>query len=285
MANFFNRNKADDLHEQVIQIDVERIRPNPLQPRKQFDPMQMEELSRSITENGVIQPIIVRQAGEIYEIVAGERRLRAAKMSRLATIPAIVRQLTDRDLAEIALVENLQRADLSFFEEAEGYLRLIEEFHMTQEEVAEKVGKSQPTIANKLRILKIDPIVKENIMVGLITERHVRALLRLKTTEEQLLILKEIYENELNVKDTEQLITAFLEGRLEIVKENEIEDGSESAEQGKQTIRRMFSDYRIYINTVKAAVETIRNSGIDAKMDQEETDESLQITITIPKTK
>ncbi len=287
VSKFFGRNKAEEASDQVLSLDLNLLQVNPYQPRKQFDPIQLEELSRSIAELGVIQPIVVRQSGDKYEIVAGERRFRASKMAGLAVIPAVLRNFTDREMAEIALVENLQRADLNYFEEAEGYRKLIEEFHLTQEDVAARVGKSQPTIANKLRILKIDPIVKENIMVELLTERHVRALLKLRSSEEQLLILKEIYEKELNVKDSEYLITEFLEGRVVISEGHE--DGSENDEtepaQKQPRIRRIFADMRIYVNTIKAAVTTIEESGIDVKMDQTETDDFIQLTITIPRAK
>lgn len=286
VSKFFGRNKAEEASDQVLSLDLNLLQVNPYQPRKQFDPIQLEELSRSIAELGIIQPIVVRQSGDKYEIVAGERRFRASKMAGLTVIPAVVRNFTDREMAEIALVENLQRADLNYFEEAEGYRKLIEEFHLTQEDVAARVGKSQPTIANKLRILKIDPIVKENIMVELLTERHVRALLKLRSPEEQLLILKEIYEKELNVKDSEYLITEFLEGRVVISEGEEAqEDGEADAVQKQQRIRRIFADMRIYVNTIKAAVTTIEESGIDVKMDQTETDDFIQLTITIPRAK
>lgn len=286
VSKFFGRNKAEEVSDQVLSLDLNLLQVNPYQPRKQFDPNQLEELSRSISELGVIQPIVVRQSGEKYEIVAGERRFRASKLAGLISIPAVVRNFTDREMAEIALVENLQRADLNYFEEAEGYRKLIEEFHLTQEDVATRVGKSQPTIANKLRILKIDPIVKENIMVELLTERHVRALLKLRSSEEQLLILKEIYEKDLNVKDSEYLITEFLEGRVVISEGEGIqEEGEADTVQKQQRIRRIFADMRIYVNTIKAAVTTIEESGIDVKMDQTETDDFIQLTITIPRAK
>ncbi|MEL7624539.1 MAG: ParB/RepB/Spo0J family partition protein [Clostridiales bacterium] len=286
VSKFFGRNKAEEASDQVLSLDLNLLQVNPYQPRKQFDPIQLEELSRSIAELGIIQPIVVRQSGDKYEIVAGERRFRASRMAGLTAIPAVVRNFTDREMAEIALVENLQRADLNYFEEAEGYRKLIEEFHLTQEDVAARVGKSQPTIANKLRILKIDPIVKENIMVELLTERHVRALLKLRSPEEQLLILKEIYEKELNVKDSEYLITEFLEGRIVISEGEETqEDGEADTVQKQQRIRRIFADMRIYVNTIKAAVTTIEESGIDVKMDQTETDDFIQLTITIPRAK
>jgi len=283
VANFFSKGKSEEQQDKVIPIDVEQINPNPFQPRKHFEAMQMEELSRSIAEKGIIQPIVVRQDGDRYEIVAGERRWRAAKMAGYKAVPAIVREYTDQELTEIALVENLQRADLSYFEEAEGYRRLIEEFRITQEEIAEKVGKSQPTIANKLRILRIDPAVKEQIMVELITERHVRALLKLKTPEEQLAILKEVYENELNVKDTEIMINDYLEGRTALPGEGPDEDEEPQEERKKQTFHRVFSDMRIYVNTIKAAVATIIDTGVDVVMDQAETEDAIQITVTISK--
>jgi len=282
ISRMLNKNKSEDVTEQVYQINLNLLQPNPYQPRKQFDAIQLDELSRSIAEIGVIQPIVVRQTGTAYEIVAGERRWRAAKNAGLHTIPALIRQFTDRELAEVALIENLQRADLGYFEEAEGFRRLIEEFHLTQEEVAKRVGKSQPTVANKLRILRIDPKVRENIMVELLSERHVRSLLRLKTPEEQLFALKEIYEKELNVKDTEQFITDFLAGRVSLDDEKEGEEEEDAAGHKRKTTRRISSDLRIYVNTIKAAVTTVLDAGVDVKMAQTETAEGIQLTITIP---
>jgi len=260
--------------------------PNPFQPRKNFEPIQMEELSRSIAELGVIQPIVVRQTGDKFEIVAGERRWRAARIAGHTEIPAVVRNFNDREMAEIALVENLQRADLNYFEEAEGYLRLIEDFHLTQEAIASRVGKSQPTIANKLRLLRLDAAVRDQVMVEILTERHVRALLRLKTTDDQLALLKEIYERDLNVSDTEHLVSEYLSGRV-VIDEWSMGDEDEETTDGekRQNIRRVFADMRIYVNTIRAAVTTIAESGVEISMDQQETDESIQLTITIPRIK
>jgi len=284
VSKLFGKNREDDPPDQVLNIGLDLLSPNPFQPRKQFDSVQMEELSRSITEIGVIQPIVIRQAGDGYQIVAGERRWRAAKLAGLTTIPSIIRNFSDREMAEIALVENLQRADLNYFEEAEGYRRLIEDFHMTQAELATRIGKTQPSISNKLRLLQIDPDVKDNIMVELLTERHVSALLKLKTACEQNWVLKEIYENELNVNDTEHLIAEYLAGRIAVVREPD-EDGTEEDEkrEKKQTIRRVFSDMRIYVNTIKAAVSSIIEAGVDAKVEQTETEESIQLTVTLPR--
>ena len=280
----FAKNKGEETSGKIVNLDVQLLHPNPFQPRKKFDPTQMEELSRSIAEKGIIQPVVVRQNGERYEIVAGERRWRAAAMAGYTTVTAIIRPYTDQEMTEIALIENLQRADLNYFEEAEGYRRLMEEFHMTQENVAVKVGKSQPTVANKLRLLKIDENVKEQIS-ELLTERHARALLRLKTPEDQLLILREICEQELNVKATEQLITDYLEGRAYITedKQSDSEGGEQKAK--RQTIKRIVYDERIYINTIKAALSSLIESGIDIKMNQDVTENEIKVTITIPRMK
>lgn len=277
----------DPVYDQVMDLDIDKLVPNPFQPRKYFDTVQLDELARSIKELGVIQPILVRTCGEYYEIVAGERRFRASQRAGLNRIPAVVREFTDRELAEVALVENLQRADLSYFEEAEGYRRLIDEFSLTQEEVAVRVGKSQPTIANKLRILKLDPGVRENIVVDLLTERHIRALLKLNTPEDQLIILKEVYERELTVRQTEILIEDYLSGRA-FVKEEEAQPDASSEEQfpeKRQSIRRVFSDMRIYINTIKSAVATIEEAGLPIKMTQVDFDDYVEVTIQLPRIK
>ncbi|HCP14652.1 MAG TPA: nucleoid occlusion protein [Peptococcaceae bacterium] len=277
----------DPVYDQVMDLDIDKLVPNPFQPRKYFDTVQLDELARSIKELGVIQPILVRTCGEFYEIVAGERRFRASQRAGLNHIPAVVREFTDRELAEVALVENLQRADLSYFEEAEGYRRLIEEFSLTQEEVAVRVGKSQPTIANKLRILKLDPGVRENIVVDLLTERHIRALLKLNTPEEQLVILKEVYERELTVRQTEVLIEDFLSGRAFVTEETVQSDTPSEALQPekRQSIKRVFRDMRIYINTIKSAVATIEEAGLPIKMTQVDFDDYVEVTIQLPRIK
>lgn len=284
VSKFFGKGKNEDSPDQVLEINLGLLNPNPFQPRRQFDQNQMDELSRSIAEIGVIQPIVVRKTKDLYEIVAGERRWRAAKMAGQSTIPAVVRSFSDREMAEIALIENLQRADLNYFEEAEGYRKLIEDFHVTQEDLAKRMGKSQPTIANKLRLLRIDPVVKDKIWVDILSERHVRALLKLQNPEDQLIILKEIYENELTVKDTESMIVEFLEGRLKPGEDAKTEDMAEGEKtEKKQNVRRVFSDIRIYINTIKDTVNTILDTGVNIKMKQEETDEGVTLTITIPR--
>ena len=189
--------------EAIMELSIAEIQPNPFQPRLYFDPAQLEELSNSIREYGVLQPVIVRLVDGKYQLVSGERRFRASMLAGKESIPALIRQLSDREVAEMALIENLQREDLNYFEEAEGYARLIQEFQITQEEVAKKMGKSQPTIANKLRLLQISQRVRKEISVDVITERHVRSLLKLKNEEQQLDVLNRIYKNNLNVRQTD----------------------------------------------------------------------------------
>lgn len=275
--------ESDPVVDQVMDLDIDKLVPNPFQPRKYFDTMQLDELARSIKELGVIQPILVRSRGEVFEIVAGERRFRASQRAGLKQIPAVIREFTDRELAEVALVENLQRADLSYFEEAEGYRRLIEEFNLTQEEVAQRVGKSQPTIANKLRILKLDPAVRENVMVDLLTERHIRALLKLNTPDDQLMILKEIYEHELTVRQTELLIEDYLAGKVTLQEEETLAE--DALPEKRQRIKRIFRDMRIYINTIKSAVATIEEAGLPIKMTQTDHDDYIEVTIQLPRIK
>jgi ParB family chromosome partitioning protein len=260
--------------EQIKDISLDSIRPNPFQPRKYFDAFQLEELAKSIKEYGVIQPIIVRKVESSYELIAGERRYRASQIIGNKTIPAIIRNMSDRDIAEMALIENLQREDLSYFEEAEGYISLINEFKLTQEEVAKRVGKSQSTIANKLRLLKLHEEVRKNITPDVITERHARALLKLHDKQAQIDVLKEIYENELNVRETDSLV----ESKLNKIQEEENKNNPKK-------IIRIFKDIRLYINTIKSAVNTIKEAGIDVKMNEKLLDEYVEIVIKIQRPK
>jgi len=185
----------------ITYIPLDKIRPNPYQPRRNFEYSALEELCNSIKEYGVIQPINVRKTpGNQYELVAGERRLRASIMAGLKEIPAIIIDVNEDDLAIMALIENLQREDLGYLEEAEGYQNLIREHGLTQEELAQKIGKSQSTIANKIRLLKLPPMVKKMLSDHQLTERHARALLKLHDEQIQLKVLKKVCEKELNVK-------------------------------------------------------------------------------------
>lgn len=265
-------NAAEDKDERVQEIEINMIKPNPFQPRKVFDQIQLDELAKSIKEYGLIQPVIVRSTKEGYELIAGERRLRASASIGNKSIPAIIRNIEDRELAELALIENLQREDLNYFEEAEGYRRLLADFSLTQEEIAKRVGRGQSTIANKIRLLKLPETVKANIAAEIITERHARALLKLSDEETQMAALKEIYERELNVRETDLLIEQMLQQKEQRDKPKD-----------NKRIVRIFKDMRIYINTIKSAVTAIENAGLDVKMTEKSFDDYVEVTIQIPK--
>ncbi|MCD6362773.1 MAG: ParB/RepB/Spo0J family partition protein [Synergistetes bacterium] len=202
---------TDTSHKELKEIPIDSIVLNPYQPRRMIDPESLKELAESIKEMGVLQPIIVRSIGkERYELVAGERRWRAARLAGLEKIPAMIMEATEKETLVFALVENLQRADLNPIEEAHGYKRLMLEFNLTQEEIAQMVGKKQSTIANKLRLLKLPSLVQERVIDGTITERHARALLKLPSESEILKALKQIEQRKLNVNQTEELVNKML---------------------------------------------------------------------------
>lgn len=184
----------------------------------------------------------------------------------------MVRQLNDREVAEMALIENLQREDLNYFEEAEGYARLIQEFQITQEEVARKMGKSQPTVANKLRLLHIPERVRREISVDVITERHVRSLLKLKEEELQLEALNRIYKNNLNVRQTDDLVETML-----------IREEKSIREQKKKKMMKAIKDMKIFVNTIKGTVKTIQDAGLPAEVSEREDDDYLEVVIRLPK--
>lgn len=192
--------------EQVIQIPLPQLRPNPYQPRKKFDPQSIAELSQSIKEHGVIQPIIVRKSIKGYDIVAGERRWRAAQEAGLETVPAVIKSLSDREMMEIALIENLQRENLNVMETAAAYKRLMETFDLTQDELALKVGKSRPHVANFLRLLQLPEKVQKEVMDGKLSMGHARALLGLKDKQAMEKMAQKCIKDELSVRQLEELI-------------------------------------------------------------------------------
>ncbi|MBQ7794870.1 MAG: ParB/RepB/Spo0J family partition protein [Clostridia bacterium] len=251
---------------QVLSLPMHKIRPNPNQPRKYFDTVSLEELAQSIEEYGVIQPITVRKVFDGYEIVAGERRFRASENVGLDTIPAIVINADEEKSALIALLENLQRDDLCFFEIAEGYRKLIQERGMTQEELAHKIGKSQSTVANKLRLLKLPPRVKRMVREYTLTERHARALLHLSDEESQIKAAKEICRKHLSITQTEDLVKSMLRAERE----------------HKGNIKYAArTDLRMFTNTVKRALDLIREAGAPADMEKKEYDWGVEYKITV----
>jgi len=258
-------------NKEIIKIDLNKITPNRYQPREIFKDKSLVELRDSIKSYGIIQPISLRKLNEeSYEIVAGERRFKAAKMAGLDEIPSIVVDIEENDSANIALIENIQREDLNFIEEARAYQQIMIKFGITQEELSQKIGKSQSTIANKVRILKLPPVIKEKLLTNDLTERHGRALLKIEDESIQEEILNKVIEKNLNVKDTEKLIKSVKE---KIDKEEK---------PTKQNIRN-FINYKIYINTIKNAYNEILKTGIKAKFEEKEKDDYIEVKVKIPK--
>lgn len=206
----------------VREIRITDIEPNSSQPRKYFNDEKLSQLAESIKQHGVVQPLIVQRDGDVYKIVAGERRWRASRLAGLQTVPAIVRDLSNKQVMEIALIENLQREDLNPVEEAEAYDKLISDFNMTQEEISATVGKSRPAIANSLRLLSLQDKIKTRLIAGEITSGHARALLAINDTTLQLKAVEEIIKKELNVRDTELLVKRLT--KQKILKKKETSD-------------------------------------------------------------
>ncbi len=255
---------------EVLYLPVDSIKPNPYQPRKFFERANLEELAKSIREYGVIQPISVRLInGYSYELVAGERRLRASKMAGVTTIPAIVINVCDQDSAVLAIIENLQRQNLNFLEEAEGLHNLMVDYNFTQEQMANKIGKSQSAIANKMRILKLPKSVQTMLVENDLTERHARALLALSEEADQLKILQRVIEGNLTVKKTEELIAKMLE--------------SKKTQKNKHCmkLKRFVKDIKIFTNTIKQAIDVMNDSGLKTEYDIDENETGCDILIRI----
>lgn len=251
-------------------ISTDIIIPNTYQPRRYFNEDTIDELGVSIKTYGIIQPLSVRKIEDNkYELIAGERRFRAAKKIGLKEVPVIVTDISDKDSAAIALLENIQREDLNFLEEAEAYENLIKEHKYTQAELANIIGKKQSTIANKIRILKLDKDIRQKVLENSLTERHARALLKLPTRELQNKVLKNVIKRALNVKRTEELINKEL---LKL-------SGKELASDGKKKIKGIFAP-RVYVNTVKQVFDKY---GVKATYRTKESDDNIQVIISIPK--
>ena len=259
----------------IVYLRTDELTPNPVQPRKRFDDESLEELSGSIKSYGIVNPLTVRLRCGTYELVAGERRLRAAKLAGLEEVPCILIDVNMEDASLIALVENLQRRDLDFIEEALGISQLIRMFGMSQEEAARRIGKSQSAVANKLRLLKLPSDVLESLRQNGLTERHGRALLRLPNPVAQRAALEYIVDNGLTVAATDAYIDALLSAPEE----------AEQKDEEKPEKRRTFvlKDVRVFLNTLSRSIDLMKQGGIDAGIQREETDDSLILTISIPK--
>lgn len=257
----------------ITYLPVDEIYPSPVQPRKRFPQESLQELSDSIAQYGVLNPLTVRRRAGKYELVAGERRLRASRMAGLYEVPCILVDVNMEESSLLALIENIQRKDLDFVEEAEGISQLIRIFDMSQEEAAHRLGKSQPSVANKLRLLRLPVDVLDMLRDEGLTERHGRALLRLKTPEEQRTACRVMVSQHMNVAAAEEYIEAILS----------------SPPVPEQKLRRktlfILKDVRVFLNTLTHGMEVMKQGGIDVDMAKHETDTELVLTISIPKQK
>ena len=252
----------------ILYLPVGKIRPNPAQPRKIFEHEGLRELAASISHYGILQPLTVRRVSGEYELVAGERRLRAAKIAGLFEVPCILLSVDEEQSGLVALVENLQRRDLDYIEEAQGLLRLMRQYSMSQEQAASKVGKSQSAVANKLRILRHGERVLAKLREHMLSERHARALLKIEDEQERLQVIDIIVKRQLNVARTESFIETLLEKKAE----------------PKKGIRKLIvRDVRLFLNSVDHSLELVRGAGIDAKASREETEHEIVLTIRLPK--
>ncbi|MBQ4533973.1 MAG: ParB/RepB/Spo0J family partition protein [Ruminococcus sp.] len=266
MAGFLNFTKEKSIN-RVIEIDIKQIVPNPHQPRKHFPDNEIAALADSIAQNGILQPLSVRRYKDKFELIAGERRLRAAKLGGLSVVPCIVHDISDRNSAILALVENIQRQDLSFFEEAVAIEKLIMYYGMTQEDAA-KLGKAQSTIANKLRLLRLTPAERDLIMKFNLTERHARALLKLASPEERLLVLNKIIKHNLNVEKSEKLIEDFI--------------GLQKERASYKKRSKVFQNVKMFVNTINKAVETMQAAGISADSRKIQNEDYIEYRVRIP---
>ena len=251
----------------VVFLPLSAIRPNPAQPRTVFDAQGLQELAASIRQYGVLQPLTVRKKAGYFELVAGERRLRAAGLAGLCEVPCLLVSVDDQDAGLLALVENLQRRDLDYLEQAEGLQRLMQEYHLTQEQAARRLGKSQPAVANKLRLLRLSSPVRAALRASGLSERHARALLRLEDETAQLRAIRLIAENDWTVARTERYVDEQL-----------------SAAKGKARLSRfVLRDMRLFLNGINHQLDLIRAAGLNPQTEQEETERELVLTIRIPK--
>ena len=261
--------KGEFLSTRVQYIPLGRIRPNPQQPRRSFDEEGLAELAASIRSCGILQPLTVRRAGEGYELVAGERRLRAARIAGLREVPCLVAQVGEEDSALLALMENLQRRDLDCWEEAQAIARLISRYGLSQEEAARRLGRAQPTVANKLRLLRLPEDVRALLRENGLTERHARALLRLQDPEVQRRAAGDMVRRGMNVAQAEAYVEKLLQS------------AQVTPPRGRSTY--IIKDVLLFLNSVDRGLHLMRQAGVDAGWNRQDTDREILLTIRIPK--
>ena len=275
-------------HNLIVQcIGVDKIVPNPQQPRRVFEQAALQELAESIANHGVIQPVTLRRVGGLFELIAGERRLRATQMAGLKAIPAIVVDADDEESAVLALIENIQRENLSYMEEALGYLKLAQEYHMTQEEIAKLMGKTQSAVANKLRILRLCGETKRILAEYGLTERHARALLRLSKEEQQVQTAKFIAVKGMNGRETEEYIENLLIKQQEVLPERVLPLSGTVKEEVKNRltrprIKRFIRDIRLFTNTVNRAALYMKEAGVPVQVAENKNEGYYEMVIRVP---
>lgn len=271
LFSFMRHDEEVPKNKQIQDIELDKIVPNRYQPRREFSDDSIKELAETLDKDGLLQPIVVREDGEDhYEIIAGERRYRAAKSLGWETIPAIVKNMGDDQAASLALIENLQREDLNPIDEAKAYTNLMKLNDLTQTALAKDMGKSQSYVANKLRLLKLDDDVQKALIEGKITARHGRALLNL-SEDDQERVLKEIEEKGLNVKQTEEIakdVDAYFNPKPKETKRERV-------------VKRIPKDLKVQINTIKKAVKLAKDSGIVVKVKEDKNPDDYKITIEL----
>lgn len=258
--------KTDFLSARVRYIPINDIRPNPQQPRRRFDSESLQELAASIAAYGILQPLTVRQQGAVYELVAGERRWRAARIAGLRQVPCLLARVDEEDAALLALIENLQRRDLDYMEEAAAIARLLRRYGLSQQQAAEKLGRSQSAVANKLRLLKLPEDTLRALRDGGCTERHARALLRLEDPSLRQKALEQILSRQLTVAQTDALVDQLL------------------SPPPRTRTKRTFvvKDVRLFLNTLTRSMALMRSAGVDARCDRQDKDGEILLTIRIP---
>lgn len=277
-TNIGNRRNLRMREREVARIPIDAIRPNPYQPRRVFAQDALEELCASIKQYGLLQPISVRKLGsDSFELIAGERRLRACRMAGMKFIDAIIFSTYEQDSAVIAMMENLQRENLHYMEEAEGYQNLIRDHGLSQDELARRLGKNQSTIANKMRILKLPMAVKRMLLQYSLTERHARALLRLHDEEMQMHVIQIIVQQNLNVKATEDLVERTISRMYGIEKEEE-----EQSRTRPSKISGFVRDTRLFVNSLRTVVQQMADAGLNPKLGSRDKEEGMEIKIWIP---
>ncbi len=265
----FTTRDMEPATEKVVAIDIEKVFTNPFQPRRDLAEEKIEELAQSIKTSGLIQPVVVRRVGSNYQLVVGERRFLACRKLGWKTISAAVKTLSDNDMATIALIENLQRENLNYIEEGMGYVSLMKNFNLTQEELARRLGKNQSTVANKIRLLKLAKPIREQLLKHGLSERHARALLRLESEEQQLKTIHEIVERGLTVSQAEKRIDKI--------------SGQPKKRGNLKRSKPIIRDMRIILNTIREAVSIMHSSGLYPEVDETVEEDYIEVTIRLTK--